>query len=219
MFTSPSSTNPAVPGSTLLRAWPTTRQIRNYLPAVSMTLAAGAVMMVGGHLFHDDGWSVAGSVMTPAGPLISIALALAVRARNPGLRRSPKIRARLILSLLLPSPPGDLTVPRSLLVSAVTLTAGAVMALAGYATAAWNLLLVPPIILAGGAVISSAFLIASKGSRRATAAARPARRARTEVEDGQPVMRPMLAPVLLVNHSAPSGPAVIPNGADSDGSL
>jgi hypothetical protein len=143
-------------------------QFRSYLPAVSMTLVSGAVMVLGGYLFHDHGRNVAGLVMIPAGPLISIAFAFADR---PGDRRPPrplKITVPLIFSLLLPSPPGDLTLARSLLVSALSLIAGAAMAAAGYAAAAWSLLLVAPLILLGGAVIGLAFIVLSGGSSPAS---------------------------------------------------
>ena len=156
---SPSET--VLQGSTIFGvAGPTRRSV----PAVAATLASGAVMMIGGYLFHTHGWNLGGLVMIPAGPLISVAFAFASPPSNQAGRRSSKRAARVVLSLLMPSPGGGLTAARSLVVSVVSLVAGAVMAVAGYALAAWNPLLVPPLIAAGGAVIGLAFLVSAAGS-------------------------------------------------------
>jgi hypothetical protein len=122
------------------------RHARKYGPAAAVTLMSAGVMMLAGWLFHASGWSAAWPVMIGGGVLISLALVLGRRAGPPGLSRRPARIWRLAVSLL-------------------TLAAGAVMVVAGYAAAAWNPLLVPPAVIAGGAVITAAF-VADSTSRR-----------------------------------------------------
>lgn len=137
------------------------------MPAGLATLAAGAVMMTGGYLFGTDGWAVAGPVMLPAGAIISIAFALARRAKGHQLRDSAVSWFRVVLLLVVgvPCAGGDLSAVASIAVSVVTLLAGAVMVVAGYAAAKWNLLLVPPTVVAAGAVIGLAFGLAARSDR------------------------------------------------------
>ncbi|HUE58198.1 MAG TPA: hypothetical protein VMO88_01315 [Acidimicrobiales bacterium] len=151
------------------------QKLRWYIPTVLTTLASGSVMMVGGYLFHRDGWGVAGSVMVPAGPLISIAFALARRAngRRPPAATTARFRSALLLVLGLPSPGGNLDTPTSIAVTTLSLLAGAVMAVAGYAAAAWNRLVLPAIIAAAGAVIVTAFITAARGDQRSNQAPIP----------------------------------------------
>lgn len=157
---------PGTSGPAVMGLQPTAIQVLNFIPAVAAILASGGVMMAGGYLFHNDGWGVAGFVMIPAGPLISVAFLLADRVGNPDRRPATKMAKRFTLSLLMPSPPVDMTVGRSIVVSFITLAAGAVMAVGGYAASAWSPFLVPPLLLVAGAVITCAFLIASRGSPR-----------------------------------------------------
>lgn len=139
---------------------------RSYAPAVAATLASGGVMMTGGYLFKTIGWALAGPVMIPAGPLISAAFALAPKPGEAGRPRIPTARINRVLLLLgLPSPGGDVSLAISLAISVVTLLAGAVMAAAGYAWAAWNPLTVPALLLAASAVITVAFVIADRAAR------------------------------------------------------
>ena len=139
---------------------------RSYAPAVAATLASGGVMMTGGYLFKTIGWGLAGLAMIPAGPLISAAFALAPK---PGVQVRSKTPTasinRVMLVLGLPAPGGDVSLPMSLAISVVTLLAGAVMAVAGYAIAAWNPLTVPALLLAASVVITSAFVIADRAAR------------------------------------------------------
>lgn len=146
------------------------RALRSFgMAATVATLAAGAVMMVGGYLFPVDGWAVAGWVMTPSGPLISVAFALAQRARGRSRAPSRVGRARHFLTLIvgMPSAGGDLGPLASIATSGLAVLAGAIMAVAGYAIARWSPDVVPPIVLAGGAVIAAAFVIADRGGRPA----------------------------------------------------
>lgn len=145
-----------------------------FLPAAAVTLLTGGVMMSGGYLFANRGWAVAGWVMTPAGPLISVAFALArkARGRGPDLRRRDRVRHVTTLLVGMPSPGGNIGPVASAATTAAALIAGAVMVVAGYAVARWNPLLVPPIALGGGVAITAAFVIADRGEQnpdRATA--------------------------------------------------
>jgi len=141
--------------------------LRPYLPVVLATLASGAVMTLGGYLFHRDGWGVAGPSMLPAGILISVAFVLFRRVASPADTpvRLGWRRVMLVLLVGFPTPGGNLSVLASIAVSMVTLLAGAVMVVAGYAIGAWNPLLVPPLILASGFVITVAFVIANRADR------------------------------------------------------
>ena len=125
-------------------------------------------MMVGGYLFATDGWAVAGPAMLPAGPLISIGFFLARRPGRADRQTGRKERVRHIASVLLglPSPGSDLALTTSLATSVVTLLAGALMMIAGYATAAWNPALVPPLVLAAGLIIAAAFVIVDRADRQ-----------------------------------------------------
>lgn len=148
-----------------------TRPLRFYAPPVILTLAAGAAMMIGGYLFHTDGWKVSGPSMTPAGPLISIAFALESRTRAPAktkTRQTSARRLRRFLPLLLgvPIPAGDVQPLAAIATLALTLLAGLAMAVAGYALAAWTPILVPPLILASGLTILAAFFIGSRSRTR-----------------------------------------------------
>jgi hypothetical protein len=132
-----------------------------------LTLAAGAAMMVGGYLFHTDGWKVSGPSMTPAGPLISIAFALESRSRAPATppsKRSGVQRLRRLLPLLLgvPIPAGGIQPLASIATLALTLLAGLAMAAAGYTLASWTPILVPLLILASGVIILAAFSLGAR---------------------------------------------------------
>lgn len=146
-----------------------------YLGAGLLTLAAGAVMAVGGLLFHDDGWRVAGPSMTPAGVLISIALMLAVRpatSQRDGLPvRSPWGRwARVIAALATGLPmAGGVPIAAQVTTTVLSVFAGALMAMAGYAAVAWSLWLVPPLVIASGIVISGSFAATLIPARRSIA--------------------------------------------------
>lgn len=141
-----------------------TAKLRRYGPVALATLASGAVMMTGGYLFHRDGWGIAGSVMIPAGPLISIAFALERRAsgRLAVTATTARVRGALMLFAGLPSPGGNLAFGTSVAVQAVTLAAGAVVAVGGYAVATWNPLVVPLLVVAGGMLMTAAFVIAAR---------------------------------------------------------
>ena len=138
-----------------------------FIPAAVLTLVTGGIMMTAGHFFATDGWAMAGPMMIPAGPLISVAFALARRPRKPARSPNAKTRVRQIASIALglPSPGGDVTLAATLLITIVTLMAGAVMVVAGYATAEWNLAIAPPLIVASGFIITLAFVIADRADR------------------------------------------------------
>ncbi|HEX6394233.1 MAG TPA: hypothetical protein VFZ97_12385 [Acidimicrobiales bacterium] len=138
-----------------------------FIPAAVLTLVTGGIMMTAGYIFATDGWALAGPIMIPSGPLISVAFALARRPRRPARSSDMKVRVRHIASIALglPSPGGDVTLTVTLLITIVTLLAGAVMVVAGYATAAWNLAIAPPLIVASGLIITGAFVIADRADR------------------------------------------------------
>lgn len=139
-----------------------------FAPAAAVTLLTGGVMMSGGYLFANRGWAVAGWVMTPAGPLISVAFALArkARGRGPDPRRADRVRHITTLLVGMPSPGGNIGPVASAATTAAALLAGAVMVVAGYALARWNPLLVPPIAVAGGIAITAAFVIADRSEHK-----------------------------------------------------
>lgn len=146
-----------------------TRLLNRYGAPVTATLAAGAVMMLAGYLFHVDGWKIAGPVMTPAGPLISIAFALDSRtrvARVTGEGRTVLQRLRRLLLLLagVPMPAGGVRPVAATAILALTLLAGFAMAVAGYAVAAWTSALVPPLALLSGLIIVGAFFVGAQRS-------------------------------------------------------
>ncbi|HEY1830644.1 MAG TPA: hypothetical protein VGG38_10395 [Acidimicrobiales bacterium] len=136
-----------------------------YLPTALLTLGAGAFMTVGGDFLHTRGWGLAGVVLIPAGPLISIAFFLADRARGGSAvppQTSKSDRRRLLLLLLvvgLPTPGGDISIQRSVGITGLMLVAGGAMFVAGYAIAAWTWALAPPLILVSGLVISLSFML------------------------------------------------------------
>jgi len=128
-------------------------------------------MVVGGYLFHTHGWHVGGLVMLPSGPTISAAFALLLRAER-SRRGTPQAesagtarRVRAIVTIVagLPWSGGNAPLRFEIGTFGLTMVAGAVMALAGYAAAAWTWLLVPPIVVAGGVLIVAAFALATKG--------------------------------------------------------
>lgn len=138
-----------------------------YGPPAAATLAAAGVMMLGGYLFHTHGWSVAGPVMTPAGFLISAAFALEARTRSSRANPDAKVsgwRLRRVVLLIAGVPMSASGVPpiAAVAISALTLLAGLAMAVAGYATAGWNPLTVPPLILASGLIIVVAFYLGGR---------------------------------------------------------
>lgn len=139
----------------------------SFIPAAVLTLVTGGIMMTAGYFFATDGWGVAGPMMIPSGPLISVAFALARRPRKPARTADMKTRVRHIASIALglPSPGGDVTLAATLLITIVTLIAGAVMVVAGYATAAWTVAIAPPLIVASGLIITLAFVIAERADR------------------------------------------------------
>lgn len=145
-------------------------RLRTVAPPAALTLASGAIMMAGGFLFQRDGWAVAGPSMIPAGPLMSVAFALA-RRRRADRRTSRRDRLRHIASVLigLPSPGGDLGLVTSLAISLVTLVAGAVMVVAGYAAASWDPAVVPPLLAGAGAIITAAFIVVERADRAPSA--------------------------------------------------
>lgn len=136
----------------------------NYAPPAATTLAAAAVMMLGGYLFRTHGWSVAGPVMTPAGFLISAAFALESRIGVSGPKPQAKAsgrRFRRIVLLIAGVPMSSAHVPpvAAVTISVLTLLAGVGMAAAGYATASWNPITVPPLIFCSGLIILVAFYV------------------------------------------------------------
>jgi hypothetical protein len=146
---------------------PNSTALAAFIPSALLTLLTGGIMMTGGYVFANDGWALAGPIMIPAGPLISLAFALARpkdRAVGPPDR---KARTRHIVSMVigLPSPGVGTGVVLTIVITVVTLLAGAVMVVAGYASAAWNLAFVPPLILASGGIITTAFVMADRVAR------------------------------------------------------
>lgn len=144
-----------------------------YVPPAAATLAAGAVMMLGGDLFHTDGWAVAGPVMTPAGFLISAAFALENRTRSSNadqVRPMGVRRARRLALLLAGVPVSAAGVPpvAAITITAFTLLAGLAMAVAGYAVAAWTPILAPPLILSSGLIILAAFYLGARSQSAET---------------------------------------------------
>lgn len=146
-----------------------------YLGAGLLTLAAGAVMAIGGLLFHDDGWHIAGPSMTPAGVLISIALMLAVRPVMPH-HDKPQARsrwgrwARVIAALATGLPmAGGVPIAAQVTTTVLSVLAGFLMAVAGYAAVAWSVWLVPPLVIASGMVISGSFAATLIPARRSIA--------------------------------------------------
>lgn len=115
-------------------------------------------MSMGGYLFDTRGWAIAGPSMIPAGPLITIAfwLAPAPGACRPRPRSHSAARI-LLLVLGVPITSGNLSLRQSLTVSVLTLIAGALAALAGYALGAHHHLLPLPTLLASGVVIALSF--------------------------------------------------------------
>ncbi len=138
-----------------------------YIPTALLTLGAGAFMTVGGDFLHTRGWGLAGIVLIPAGPLISIAFFLADRARGGSAvppHTSKFDRRRLLLLLLvvgLPTPGGDVSFRRSVGITGLMLVAGGAMFVAGYAIAAWTWALAPPLILLSGLVIGVSLMMAA----------------------------------------------------------
>lgn len=135
-----------------------------YGPPAAATLAAAGVMMLGGYLFHTHGWSIAGPVMTPAGFLISAAFALEARTRSDRAGPDAAVRGRRLRRVVLliagvPMSASGVPLMAAVAISALTLLAGLAMAVAGYATAGWNLVTVPPLIVASGLIILIAFYL------------------------------------------------------------
>lgn len=144
---------------------------RRFVPAAVLTLAAGTVMVVGGYVFHQDGWAVSGPLMYPAGPLISVGFLLAARAAGaPPMTGVSRLRLLVLLLLGVPSPGAGVSPAKSLAVTLLSLVAGLAMAVAGYAIAAWTVLLVPPLFLVAGGVILLAFFAGRPASTPAGAA-------------------------------------------------
>jgi hypothetical protein len=125
-------------------------------------------MMVGGYLFATDGWAVGGTSMIPAGPLISIAFALARRSSRPKgpVAAHERIRHILIILVGMPSAGSGVGFITSTSIMVLTLAAGAVMSVAGYAAAAWSLVMVVPLLLASGLIITTAFALIERTDRR-----------------------------------------------------
>ena len=145
--------------------------LRRFGAVAVVTLVSGGFMAVGGYLFHTHGWHIGGVVMLPSGPTISAAFALLLRAERS--RRGPpqaesagtarRIRAIVTIVAGLPWTGGNAPLRFEIGTFGLTTAAGAVMALAGYAAAAWTWLLVPPVALAGGVFIVAAFALATNG--------------------------------------------------------
>jgi hypothetical protein len=158
-------------------------QVRRFGAVGVAVLVSGGFMMAGGYLFHTEGWGTGSLVMLPSGPTISVAFALARRtersrrglidAEPVGLAR--RVRAVVTILAGLPWPGGELPVLSQIGAFALTMLAGAVMALGGYAGAAWSWLLVGPIALLAGVTISAAFGLIVTGLQT-SAPAQPAPR-------------------------------------------
>lgn len=137
---------------------------RRLVAAAVLTLAAGAVMATAGYLFHTRGYATAAPVTLPAGLLISSAFALsariaAVSAGDPAAMRLPWHRhaLRAIIGVVVPIGGGGAPLVAQLASALLSTVSGALLALAGYAAAAWSAWLLPPLVLAGGVVIAGAF--------------------------------------------------------------
>jgi hypothetical protein len=108
-------------------------------------------MMLAGYVGHTGSWTAAGLITVPAGVVILVALALARRADGadgrmgaPAGRRAGRAGAM-----------------------AVTLLAGGVMVLAGYAGAAWSWALALALAIVGGLVVGLAFAVDRRAMRDA----------------------------------------------------
>ena len=136
-----------------------------------VTLISGGFMVLGGYLFHTHGWHIGGVVMLPSGPTISAAFALLLRAERSrsGLPQAVpagtarRVRAVVTIMAGLPWSGGNAPMRFEIGTFGLTMAAGAVMALAGYAAAAWTWLLLPPIVVVGGVFITAAFAVAVNG--------------------------------------------------------
>jgi hypothetical protein len=145
--------------------------LRRFGAVAVVTLVSGGFMAVGGYLFHTRGWRIGGVVMIPSGPTISAAFALLFRAERS--RRGPRhadstgaarrVRAIVTIAAGLPWTGGNAPLRFEIGTFGLTMAAGAVMALAGYAAAAWTWLLVPAVAIAAGVFIVAAFALATNG--------------------------------------------------------
>jgi hypothetical protein len=100
-------------------------------------------MMLAGYVGGTASWTAAGFITLPAGLVIVAALALARRADRADGRRAAPAGRRVTRAGAM----------------AVTLLAGGVMVLAGYAGAAWSWALALALAMAGGLVVGVAFAI------------------------------------------------------------
>ena len=104
-------------------------------------------MMLAGYVGGTASWTAAGFITVPAGVVILAALALARRADGAdGRLGAPAGRAGAM---------------------AVTLLAGGVMVLAGYAGAAWSWALALALAIVGGLVVGLAFAVDRRAMRDA----------------------------------------------------
>ena len=146
--------------------------LRRFGAVTVFTLISGAFMVVGGYLFHTHGWHIGGLLMLPSGPAISAAFALLLRAERSrnGLPQAGsagtarRVRAAVTIAAGLPWTGGNAPIGFEIGTFGLTMAAGAVMALSGYA-AVWTWLLVPPIVVLAGVLITAAFAVATKGFR------------------------------------------------------
>jgi hypothetical protein len=142
--------------------------------ATVFTLGAGTVMTVAGWQFHSHGWSSAAVITLPAGVLMSIAFGLALpvlqsappAATAPPVRLGNKLRrvGSVIVGLFLPMPGGKVSVGAQFIASVLSITAGWLMLLAGYAASAGSWWYTPPLIAASGGIIFGAFVAIARSA-------------------------------------------------------
>jgi hypothetical protein len=129
----------------------------NASAVVVATLFSGGCMVGAGYLLHFYGWGVSGLAMFAGGALINLAFIFALRSRAASRRAVAEAGQRGH-----PHRRGDIAAPpwpQSAAVIALSLAAGAVMVLAGYAAAQWGWMLLVALILIGGLVILAAFAL------------------------------------------------------------
>jgi hypothetical protein len=129
----------------------------NAFAAAVATLSSGGCMVGAGYLLHSHGWGVTGLVTIAGGALINLAFMLALHSRAGARHAAAEAdrRGHAHYRGGIVAPP----LPQSAAVMALTLGAGAVMVLAGYAAAHWSWMLLVALIVVGGLAILAAFAL------------------------------------------------------------